>query len=145
VVNVSNVDNATVKVIAPEGWNVSNETAAIRGNASITVKVPENAEGNYTIVLEFLTERGVERRNVTVEVEESRATYTPPSVPSSTSTPTPTLATPTPVPTSTPAPTPTETQTRTIESTMIGDIIQQIVSAIRSIIEAIAKALGLSL
>ena len=40
--------------------------------------------------------------------------------------------------------TPTETEMKAIESTMIGSIFERIVSAIRSIIEAIAKALGLS-
>ena len=39
-------------------------------------------------------------------------------------------------------PTPTETEMKAIESTMIGSIFERIVSAIRSIIEAIAKALG---
>lgn len=134
-VDVNYYWDTEVNINAPEGWEVSREI----GTNNFTLIPSEDAEGNYTIWVNTSTPFNTKSEEVNVEVEsEDQQQVSYPII----STQREPIQSPTPS-NSSPTPTPTPTQTtQAIESRMIGDIIDRIVSGLQAFAGSIFKLFG---
>ena len=123
--------NATVRIKLPEGWTATKTEMAVNDeNVSTFIGVPRDAEGNYTITVEVVSENWMKTKDVTIRVIKTGLSmpffysYTTP-----TPTPKPTIH---PINQATPKPT---------EQGMISDILSRIFNTILNYFQMLIKSL----
>lgn len=132
-VKVDYYRSTEVEVGVPDGWRVSRED----GTNNFTIIPSKDAEGNYTIWVNTTTPFNTKTEQVTVNVESEEQEVSYPAIS--------TQREPIPTPTSntTPDPNPTPTPTaQALESRMVNDIIDKIISGLQAFVGSIFKLFG---
>ncbi len=119
-----------VNVNVPEDWEVSRENGA----DNFTIIPPDDAEGNYTIWVNTTTPFNTKTEQVTVKVESEEQQVSFPTISTQREPIQTPVSTSDLMDTQTPTPSPT---TQAMESRMVGDIIDRIISGLQAFVGSI--------